>query len=62
MNAIEGALLDLTARADSLKKYYGLYLAETDPAIKAELRDILRHICRGIDADAILFLNELGKE
>lgn len=62
MNAIERAILDVTARAESLKKYYGLYTAETDPEVKAALKDICQKITAGIRAESEIFLTEIKKE
>lgn len=61
MNAIEQCIMDISARSESLKRYYTLYAQETDPKIKADLKDILEHIARGIEADGKLFNVELNK-
>jgi hypothetical protein len=55
MNTIETALTGVCARAESLRKYYGLYAAETDPEVKKYLGEILQKISVGIEADARTF-------
>lgn len=61
MNAIDQYIIDMDARVESLKKYYALYLQESDLKVKADLKDIINHISAGIEADARLFKEELNK-